>query len=196
MKARMAGLFGALASRTQVAAHPWRARWQTLDPRVQRFARIGGGLLLLALLWAYAWLPASQGRARLAQRLPQMQAQLVTMQLQAEEVRRINSLPPVTSSRAALPLADVAALQAAFGKAATISVDDSRALRVRIPSIAYTAWLDQLDSVLSRYRLRVAGLTLTTLAASAAAPPKLGTTAPANAAMVAVDLNLVEDRGP
>ena len=200
-----AGMRNALA----VGFDPWRARWQLLDTRVQRMALIGGSALLLALLWAYIWLPASRGRAQLAERIPVMSAQLAAMRVQAEEIRRINSLPPVVTTRALLPLADVAALQTLFGANAKVTLDENRAFRITIPAIAYTAWLDQLDSALGRYRLRVAAINLNTvtpepaeksgLAAAktvAAAPaglPAKRSAAGTAGAEVAVELTLTDD---
>ena len=200
-----AGMRNALA----VGFDPWRARWQLLDTRVQRMALIGGSALLLALLWAYIWLPASRGRAQLAERIPVMSAQLAAMRVQAEEIRRINSLPPVVTTRALLPLADVAALQTLFGANAKVTLDENRAFRITIPAIAYTAWLDQLDSALGRYRLRVAAINLKTVTAEpaeksgqaaaktvAAAPaglPAKRSAAGTAGAEVAVELTLTDD---
>ena len=167
------------------------------------------------LLWAYIWLPASRGRAPLAERIPAMSAQLAVMRVQADEIKRINSLPPVVTTRALLPLADVAALQTLFGANARVTLDENRAFRVAIPAIAYTAWLDQLDSALGRYRLRVAAINLKTVTAEPAekigqaASKTVGSRAAAStasatlaakrstagtaAAEVAVELTLVDD---
>lgn len=160
---RLAGRVGTLNGMILVAASPWRTRWQALDTRVQRMVLAGAALLALAMLWAYVWLPAARGRAMLDERLPVMSAQLAAMRIQAEEIRRINSLPPVVTSRSALPLADVAALQTLFGANAKVTLDENRAFRIVIPALAYTAWLDQLDSVLGRYRVRVAAINLKSL---------------------------------
>ena len=179
-------------------------------------ALVGGGALLLALLWAYIWLPASRGRALLAERIPVMSAQLAAMRVQADEIKRISSMPAVVATRALLPLADVAALQTLFGANARVTLDENRAFRVAIPAIAYTTWLDQLDSALGRYRLRVAAINLKTVttgpaekigqaasktvggvggvaaAAPAAIAAKRSATG-ASAAEVAVELMLVDD---
>ncbi len=187
--ARLDGGRHALAT----ALAPARARWQTLDVRVQRFAKIGIALLVPAMLWAYLWLPASRGRAQLAERIPQMQAQLATMRAQAEEVRSLNAMPPVVGTRSLLPLADVAALQALFGANAKVSLDESRAFKIAIPSIAYTAWLDQLESALGKYRLRVAIVNLKVLPAGEGKAGDSKTAALKKSAEVAVDLTLVDD---
>ena len=206
---RIDGFVVNLRNTVAFAANPWRARWQLLDGRVQRMVLIGVAALALAILWAYAWLPATRGRALLAERIPVMSAQLASMRTQAAEIQRINSLPPVVTTRSALPLADIAGLQALFGANAKVTADDSRAFRIVIPAIAYTAWLDQLDSALGRYRLRVGEIKLKTLLSienkaaeipvKAAAPRTTATSAAAPAAPaakpaeVAVEFSLVDD---
>ena len=206
---RFSDASGGMRNALAVGFDPWRARWQLLDTRLQRMVLVGGGALLLALLWAYIWLPASRGRAQLAERIPVMSAQLAAMLVQAEEIRRINSLPPVVTTRALLPLADVAALQTLFGANAKVTLDENRAFRITIPAIAYTAWLDQLDSALRRYRLRVAAINLKTVtvepaeksgqaaaktvAAAPAGLPAKRSAAGAAGAEVAVELTLTDD---
>ena len=193
MKARLQPILsriGNIRNKVAITVNPWRARWQSLDTRVQRMVLAGVVLLALAMLWAYVWLPASRARIQLSERIPVMSAQLTTMRIQAEEIQRLNSLPPVVTTRSALPLADVAALQALFGTNATVTLDENRAFRIVIPAIVYTAWLDQLDSALNRYRVRVAALNLKLLPAAAT---KGAATAPAKAADVAVELTLIDD---
>ena len=193
MKARLQPILsriGNIRNRVAIAVNPWRTRWQSLDTRVQRMVLVGAALLALAMLWAYVWLPAARGRTQLGERIPVMSAQLATMRVQAEEIRRLNSLPPVVTARSALPLADVSALQALFGANANVTLDENRAFRIVIPAIAYTAWLDQLDSALNRYRVRVAAINLKSLSAGAT---KGAATAPTKSAEVAVELTLIDD---
>ena len=193
MKARLQPILsriGNVRNSVAIAVNPWRTRWQSLDTRAQRMVLVGAALLALAMLWAYVWLPAARGRIQLGERIPVMSAQLATMGIQAEEIRRLNSLPPVVTARSALPLADVSALQALFGANATVTLDENRAFRIVIPAIAYTAWLDQLDSVLNRYRVRVAAIKLKSLPAGAT---KGAATAPTKSAEVAVELTLIDD---
>ncbi len=178
----------ALSTSFATSLAPARARWQAFDPRVQRIIKFSLALLALAIIWAYLWLPAARGRAQLAERIPQMAAQLATMRSQAEEVRSLNAMPPVIGTRSQLPLADVAALQALFGANAKVSLDESRAFRISIPAIAYTAWLDQLDGVLSRYRVRVASVSLKPLPAAEGKAAATKTSAE-----VAVALTLIDD---
>lgn len=193
MKARLQPILsriGNIRNRVAIAGNPWRARWQSLDTRVQRMVVVGAALLALAMLWAYVWLPAARGRAQLGERIPVMSTQLATMRTQAEEIRRLNSLPPVVTMRGALPLADVAALQTLLGASAKVTLDDNRTFRIVIPAIAYTAWLDQLDSMLNRFRLRVVAINLKSLSVGTASA---ATAAATKSAEVAVELTLIDD---
>ena len=53
---------------------PALQRWHGLEPRQQRLFAGGVALLVVALLFAYLWLPAVRERERLTARLPQLSA--------------------------------------------------------------------------------------------------------------------------
>ena len=162
------GLTGALA--------PLLQRWRRLDLRQQRTLGAGALLLVVAVLFAYLWLPAVRERERLAARLPQLRAQLALMQQQADEIRRLTS----TSLIAPAPptAADTATLQSAFGEGARASTEPNRAFRVVIPRIAYATWWDRLGDVQSRHQLDLLSLSLQAL--------------PGNAHEVSVDMLLTD----
>ncbi|MEP7157068.1 MAG: type II secretion system protein GspM [Betaproteobacteria bacterium] len=140
---------------------PLRQRWQRLEARQQRIFGGGAALLLLALLFAYVWLPAMRDRDRLIARLPQLRAQLVQMQIQADEIQQLNATTALTPVPVVAP--DTAALQNIFGDGARVTPDANRALRVVIPKISYAMWWDRVVDVQSRYQLQIASVSLQSL---------------------------------
>lgn len=60
--------------------------WQTLLPRERRLISLGGGGLLIALLYAYAWLPLQQQAQRLQTVLPRVRLQASQLQAARDEV--------------------------------------------------------------------------------------------------------------
>ena len=140
---------------------PVLQRWHKLEARQQKIFAGGAALLVMALLFAYLWLPAVRERERLMARLPQLSAQLALMQEQAEEIRRLNSVSPIAP--APPTAADASILQAAFGDGARVSLDPGRAFRIAIPRIAYATWWDRLGDVQSRHQLQLVSLTLQAL---------------------------------
>lgn len=174
-----------------LTSSPAWTRWQGLSGEGQRIIKWSTALLALALIWAYVWLPASRGRAVLTARIPVLQTQLAEMKREADDIKRIQAMPLVVTAENRRTLADTVGLQTAFGPTATVTISDSRQFRVSIPSVAYTTWLDNLDMVLTRFRLRVVKLNLKPLDIKTAAP----TNARNNATLVAVELVLADDTG-
>ncbi len=146
-----------------VAANPMfnnlQSRWQSLSNDGQRLIQFSAALLVLAMVWAFLWLPATRQREALGLRIPVLQNQLATMRAQADEIKRIQAMPTVltTNTRA---LADTTGLQVAFGAGAKVTLDENRQFRVTINNMPYTNWLDNLDAALNRYRLRVVSVSL------------------------------------
>ena len=174
-----------------LTSSPVWMRWQGLSGEGQRIIKWSTALLALALIWAYVWLPASRGRAVLTARIPVLQTQLAEMKREVDDVKRINAMPLVVTSENRRTLADSVGLQTAFGPAATVTINDSRQFRVSIPSIAYTSWLDSLDTVLTRFRVRVVKLNLKPLDVKTPA----STDARNGATLVAIELVLADDTG-
>lgn len=174
-----------------------RERWETIEPRSRTVLLISIAALLLGLLYAYVWLPAARGRALNAARIPVLEAKLATMRTEVAEMKRILAVPPNVSTASTTPTsarasasntAEVAGLQSIFGTTAKITVDENRAFRINISSISYTSFLDRLDQVLSRYRLKVDALNITALNTPISTPAKT-----TEAAMVTVDITLGAD---
>ena len=166
-------------------------RWQGLSSEGQRIIKWSAALLVLALIWAFIWLPASRGRAALTIRIPVLQTQLAEMKREADDIKRIQAMPLVVTAENRRTLADTVGLQTAFGPAAAVTINDSRQFRVSIPGIAYTTWLDSLDAVLTRFRLRVVKLNLKPLDVKTPA----STDARNGATLVAIELVLADDTG-
>jgi type II secretory pathway component PulM len=137
---------------------PLRERWRALPAGQQRVGVVAGILGVMLLAFAFIWLPVMREHDRLVARLPQLQAQLKTMQTQAEVLRRINMSPP-TAANAGAAL-DAAALQAVFGSAARISAAPDRAFRVSLARIPYAQVWDRLGEAMGRHGLQLKTLNL------------------------------------
>jgi type II secretory pathway component PulM len=142
------------------------AALRALDARTRTIAIAGVAILAIALVFAYAWLPAARGRAALAERVPALNAKLATMRLQAEEVKRLNALPAPASNttRAPTTRADKSALETTFANGARATAADANNFLVTIPSIAYTAWIDRLDQVAERFQMHATKMTIKPIA--------------------------------
>jgi type II secretory pathway component PulM len=146
---------------------PMRRRWSALSAPQQRFGAIVGALAAAIVAYAFVWLPVMREHDRLVTRLPQLQAQLVAMQSQADELRRI-SARPVNDARSGTAI-DSAGLQAIFGSTARISAAPDRGFRVLIARMPYAHWWDRLAEAQGRHGLQLQALTLTPTADAGAA---------------------------
>lgn len=140
---------------------PALQRWHKLEPRQQRLLGSLTGVVCVALVLAYVWLPAIRERERLIARLPQLRAQLALMQAQGEEIRNLTSTSLIAPAPKTAP--DIAALQAIFGEGTRVSLEPNRALRVVIPKTTYTLWWDRIGELQMRFGLSVTSLSLTRL---------------------------------
>jgi hypothetical protein len=160
---------------------PQQLRWNALETRPRRHIVIGALVLVAGFIVAFAWLPAQRSRDALTARLPQLEAQLATMRVQAKEVAVLAATPAVPA--ATRSAADAAALQSIFGPGAQI-VSAADGFRVVIPAIDYANWWDRTGEALSRHALVLREATLT------------HNDGPANTATgVAVDMRLAVDSG-
>jgi general secretion pathway protein M len=80
---------------TNIAQYRERAKalWLARTEQERRFLAIGGGVVLLALLYLILVDPAVEGRAQLRRSLPQMRQQAAELQAMAQEAGRLAAAP-------------------------------------------------------------------------------------------------------
>ena len=118
------------------------ARWAALDGRQQRLVQVGGALLAVVLLVVFVWLPLERTHRQLAARLPALQAQHAAMQRDADEVKRLRSLPATLAPSGGTTRApDANALRTLFPGADVTALGSGR-YRVQLADGRFGAWLD------------------------------------------------------
>lgn len=125
------------------ATTPLAARWAALNTRQQRMVIGGSALLAIALFFALVWLPLQRAERRLAERLPTLQAQHAAMQRDAEEVKRLRSLPATLTSpgNAGARAPDANALRTLFSGAEVTALGSGR-YRIVVADGRFGRWLD------------------------------------------------------
>ena len=81
--------------------------WHNLSSRDQKFLRTGALLVLIILFYSLVWAPVQSNLKRLRTQVVSQSADLVWMQQQATEIRKLNKNRPVNSAKPALPLLTV-----------------------------------------------------------------------------------------
>ena len=121
---------------------PLRIRWSALEPRQRLVVSIGAAVLLVGILIAYVWLPLERDRVALQKRLPELRGQLAAMERDAEEVKRMRTLPAGLAGTAPRAL-DAAQLRTNFTGSQVTAIDGGR-FKVVVPDTAYAQWMDEL----------------------------------------------------
>jgi general secretion pathway protein M len=130
------------ASAWRTAAAAW---WRGLAARERRLLAVGGAVLVLGLLWAWAVQPAWRTLQQAPAQLEVLDTQLQGMRALASEAEQLRATPAVSSEQAA------AVLKAAvdrLGAKAKLSLQGDRAvltLTALEPS-ALTSWLSEVRS--------------------------------------------------
>ena len=131
--------------------------WRTRVPR-ERFVLAGGSaLLVLALGFAYAWLPMQRDVAQLRQALPQLRAQARQLQQDAQEVARLKAQPAVIRGTGSLAHAvEQNALATGLReRIESITPQDAGHVRVLLPQVAFDAWIVWVGELQASHGVRV-----------------------------------------
>ena len=116
--------------------------WQNLLPRERWIIAGGGGVLVVALLYAYLWLPLHQQRQKLQEILPRMRVQAAQLQAARDEVLRLKAQVG-TGARSSLPLQQELNASATAQGLTLLKVDmtgENSAMLV-LESVAFDDWL-------------------------------------------------------
>ena len=131
----------------------WRAR----APRERLVLGGGTALLLLALGYAYGWLPMQRDAAQMRKELPQLRVQARQLQQDAAEVARLRAQPAV--ARAVSSLTAAVEQRAVAGGLRehfeSITAQDPRHVRVVLPQVALDEWVVWLGNLQANDGIRV-----------------------------------------
>jgi type II secretory pathway component PulM len=132
------------------------AFWHSRNPREQKILASGTLLLVLALLYAYVWLPMNQQRERLRQQVPVMAGQLAQMKAQAREIGELSASAATAQRGAVADLLNQSAAPAGVKGELTqvTSLAPDRA-QVTLNSIAFDKWLGWVKILQTQYALRI-----------------------------------------
>jgi general secretion pathway protein M len=131
----------------------WRAR----APRERLVLGGGAALLLLALGYAYGWLPMQRDAALMRKELPQLRVQARQLQQDGAEVVRLRAQPAV--ARSVESLTSVIEQRAVAGglreRIESITAPDARHVRVVLPKVALDDWVVWLGELQAKDGMRV-----------------------------------------
>lgn len=131
----------------------WRAR----APRERLVLGGGAALLVLALGYAYGWLPMQRDAAQMRKELPQLRVQARQLQQDAAEVARLRAQPVV--ARTIDRLASIVEQRAVAGglreRIESVTAQDPRHVRLVLPRVALDDWIVWLGELQAKDGVRV-----------------------------------------
>lgn len=123
------------------------AFWRSRSARERRILATGGLAAALLLFVALVWIPIARTHARLERELPQLRQSIDTLERQADEVRRLRTLPAAAATpnpNAVPPLAGAQVTLPSAGRVHVVAND-----------VAFSALLDWLTAAQAAQGLRV-----------------------------------------
>ena len=124
-------------------------------PREKLLIGVGGALLMAALIYNVLWAPAWDDRATMSADLPELEAQLADVQLQADEARRLKGAAAI---RAPSGIALRDALAASLAQAGIPEPQLTmlgKGVQVDAKNAPFGAWMTWLNDVREADHLRV-----------------------------------------
>jgi len=131
--------------------------WRTRAPRERLVLAGGSALLVLALGFAYAWLPMQRDVEQLRQALPQLRVQARQLQQDAQEVVRLKAQPAVIREAGSLVQAvEQRALATGLReRIESITPQDAGHVRVLLPQVAFDTWIVWIGELQASHGVRV-----------------------------------------
>lgn len=131
--------------------------WRSRAPRERLVLAGGSALLVLALLYAYVWLPMQREVAQLRQALPQLREQARQVEQDAEEVARLKKLPAVSQAKDNLAsVIEQRALASGLReRIESITPQGAGKVKVVLPQVAFDHWIALLGELQASQGVRV-----------------------------------------
>ena len=131
--------------------------WQARNEREKKVLIFCTLLLLIGFFYAYLWLPGERAIASLQQNLPQLRANVVRMDAQANEIILLRKHLPVADKGADLKNEiDASALHHNLhDSVSALNIDTSGKAHLTLDSIAFNTWINWLDALQRDNHLRL-----------------------------------------
>lgn len=131
------------------------AFWDAHTARDKALITWGGVLLAVVFGWLVLWLPASTGRAQLAENLPAMRRTLAKMIVQNREAHTLaGAAANIVPGGAELKDALTASL-ASHGLTAAQLQLAGQTVQVQMKNVSFSAWTSWLDDARQQFRVQV-----------------------------------------
>ncbi len=162
-------------------------KWQSLTLNEQRIA--GGLLTVIALLLIYGllWAPGQKARQRLAISVPQKQAQLAQMKLQANEIAALRSAGSVMANPQNLKttIENSARLHKLADSSLLLEPVQDNSVALSLDAVKFNSWIAWMQALQTEHHIRLERCTVE--------PGQFADTVRVKATLVGIDTGSAED---
>ena len=133
-----------------------RAYWQGRSPRDRQIIMAISAIVLIAVLYAYLWLPMNEARDQLRKDLPKLRSAARQMEMQAKEVAQLRGTPIPAASGAAQDVIGKSAERAGLkGELTQVTSLSPERTQVTLNAVAFDRWVEWTRTLASESALRV-----------------------------------------
>jgi general secretion pathway protein M len=130
--------------------------WQSRSARDRQVIAAISALVLVAVLYAYLWLPMNEARARLRAELPKLRGGAEQMELQAREVQQLKAMPAPVASGAAQDVIVKAAERAGMkGDLTQVTSLSTERIQITLNAVSFDRWIDWSRALAGESALRI-----------------------------------------
>lgn len=116
--------------------------WKSRNPHEQMILASVAGLMLIAILYAYAWMPIADERAQLRKNLPTTQAAAAQFNSHADEAEKLAGQSAARGNVNVMNVVETTAkVRNVRDKFSAVSAVDANHVRVVTASVAFDDWL-------------------------------------------------------
>lgn len=132
------------------------AYWQSRSPRDRQVITAISAVVLIAILYAYLWLPLNQAREQLRKELPKLRGAAQQMTSQAQEVARLKGTPAAAATGAPTDLIAKSAERAGLkGEVTQVTALSPERTQVTLNAVAFDRWVEWSRSLATESALLV-----------------------------------------
>lgn len=130
--------------------------WRSRSARDRQIIATIAAVVIVALLYAYLWLPMNEARARLRAELPKLRSAAEQMELQAREIQQLKAMPVPVASGAAQDVIVRAAERAGMkGDLTQVTSLSTERIQVTLNAVSFDRWIDWSRALASESALRI-----------------------------------------
>ena len=135
-----------------------KLKWQNAPSNDRRIYMLLAGIVGLAFIYAFIWLPSNHARLRLSQEIVEKKSQLQQMQAQVVQVQALQSAVKLSHSNAQglqTALESSAKLHGMTSNISKIQLNEEGAANISLSKVNFDSWISWINALQTEHQIRV-----------------------------------------